>query len=222
MALAVLMAACSAPMPAPPSAPVQSETSSSPNVAPPEETVAPAATPEATVTPAMLSADNAEARAAYENALAALRGGQEKEAEVLFLALAQQHPQFASPHTNLGIIHYRRGQMTEAEQFFKRATELHPQDAVAHNYLGILYRQQGRFAEARHEYQQALAAQPDYANAHLNMGILYELYLGDLQQALVHYRRYRQLAPDAGTQIAAWLADLEQRLKLPRSEERTP
>lgn len=164
------------------------------------------------------AADHAEARPDYDKAVAALRAGNDEEAEALFTAFAQRYPALASPHTNLGIIHYRRGRITEAEQSFKRAIELHAQDAVAWNYLGMIHRSRGRFMDARDAYRHALSARPDYAYAHLNLAILYELYLVDLAEALAHYREYQRFAPDDDARVAAWLSDIEQRLRAAKQE----
>src|SRR3569832_1086531 len=221
--LAVLLPACSAPMPVPPAA---NETSVAPTAAEPPETQTAALSVFSSSTVLVAapaaeenSAENAAAKPEYEKAVAALRAGQDAEAEALFKQLTQRHPALASPHTNLGIIHYRRGQLAEAEQSFRRAIELHAQAADAWNYLGMIYRQQGRFTEARDAYGHALAARPEYAFAHLNLAILCDLYLGDLPVALALYREYQRLAPGDDSQVGAWLSDLEQRLHLPKPEE---
>jgi len=222
-ALVLTLAACATPQPLAPTSAAQTPlaaTAVTPAESAPAAVTAPAdAAPAAEAPPTALDL----ARPDYEKAVAALRDGHDQEAEKLFAALAEQHPELAGPHTNLGIIYYQRGEWATAEQSFKRAIERHPQDAVAHNYLGMLYRQQGHFKEARAAYQQALTLQPEYAYAHLNLAMLCDLYLGDLATAEEHYRRYQELVPGGDERVAAWLADLNQRLNSTRSaERRTP
>lgn len=209
--LLALLAGCAAPAPKPVTPPVESVVN-----APAAETDAPAAAP---VEPAPPSA----AELQLQQAIAALNDRQEQQAETLFKVLADDHPQLASPRTNLGILYFRRGQPAEAEQFFKQAIAINGKDYVAHNYLGILYRQQGKFNDARAEYEAALAARPDHAYAHLNLAMLYDLYLGDLLKAREHYQRYQQLHGADDERLAGWLADLQQRINSgPTTEQPSP
>jgi tetratricopeptide (TPR) repeat protein len=53
----------------------------------------------------------------------------------------------------------------------------------------------GRHEEARHAYAQAVAADPRLCEASYNLGALAE-DLGDLTQAIAHYRAALRLAPD--------------------------
>src|SRR3569832_1125790 len=94
--LAVLLTACSAPMPVPPAA---NETSVAPTAAAPPETqtaapteIAPPTAPEAAPAAEENSAENAAAKPEYEKAVAALRAGQDAEAETHNKQLTQRHP----------------------------------------------------------------------------------------------------------------------------------
>lgn len=201
--IAALLAGCSAPMPVPP-----------PSSAPPVP--APAAAGPASAAPAEAPPEDKEPSEAlkkqFAQAVASMQAGQDQLATTLFTVIAKQHPQLASPHTNLGILLFREGQMAEAEAAFKDALQRDDKDFVAANYLGMIYRNLGRFADAQAAYERALAAKPDYAYAHLNLAILYDLYLGDLSKALDHYQQYQQSAGDPDQQLSGWLADLQQRM----------
>jgi tetratricopeptide (TPR) repeat protein len=193
----VVLAACSAPMPVPPSAttPAPAEPASTPTVAGPEPSKA--------------------LKKQFATAVEAMQGGKDEQAITLFTIIAKQNPQLASPYTNLGILFFRQKNLAEAEAALKNALQRDGKDYVAANYLGMTYRAMGRFAEARVAYEQALAAKLDYAYAHLNLAILYDLYLGDLTMALDQYQQYQNLVGDTDPQLAGWLADLKQRMKQP-------
>jgi len=202
--LFALLAGCAAPTPKTAAPPVEARAS------------LPASELPATAVPAApVPASAAEVQ--LQQAIAALNDKQEQQAEVLFKKLADDHPQLASPRTNLGILYFRRGQLAEAEQFFKQAVEINGNDYAGHNYLGIIYRQQGKFKEARAAYEHALTAKPDYAYAHLNLAMLYDLYLGELTKAQEHYQRYQQLHGGDDQQVTTWLADLQQRIDAHRT-----
>lgn len=191
----MLLAGCSAPMPAPPAA------------SPPEPRSPPPPPPAARSEPGKI------VKVQFEQAIAFMQAGKDKEASALFSNITELDPKLASPHTNLGILYYREDKTQEAETAFKKALELDDKDYVAANYLGMIYRAQGRFSDAEAAYKQALAAKPDYGYAHLNLAILYDLYLDNLPKALDHYQQYQQISGDSNQQLKGWLADLQQRMK---------
>jgi tetratricopeptide (TPR) repeat protein len=204
-ALVLFVSACSAPAPKP------SESSAPATASPPAEAATPPATPTAPPVPAT-AAPNAALKRQFAKAVEAMKDGRDDAAITLFNAIAQQNPELASPHTDLGILFYRQGHLDQAEAAFKEALKRDDKDYAAANYLGMVYRTQGRFAEAKAAYLQALTAKPDYALAQLNMAILYDLYTGELDQALAYYRQYQQSGGASDPRLAGWLADLEQRI----------
>jgi len=165
----------------------------------------PAAPVEEPVSPAL--------QQAYNQALAHLQAGRNKEAEQALLALTQRAPEMSGPHANLGIVYHRTGRTKAAIEALNRAIQLNPRRAVYYNELGIVYRQEGKFDDARRAYRKALDADPDYALAHLNIAILYDLYLQDPKEALPHYQRYQQLLPAEDGVVAKWIIDLERRIR---------
>ena len=167
--------------------------------------VKPAAPAEAPVSPAL--------QQAYDQALAHLKAGRNKEAEQALLALAQRAPELSGPHANLGIVYHRTGRTKAAIEALNRAIQLNPRRAVYYNELGIIYRQEGKFDDARRQYRKALDADPDYALAHLNIAILYDLYLQEPKEALPHYQRYQQLLPAEDGVVAKWIIELERRIR---------
>ena len=167
--------------------------------------VKPAAPAEAPVSPAL--------QQAYDQALAHLKAGRNKEAEQALLALTQRAPELSGPHANLGSVYQRTGRTKAAIEALNRAIQLNPRRAVYYNELGIIYRQEGKFDDARRQYRKALDADPDYALAHLNIAILYDLYLQEPKEALPHYQRYQQLLPAEDGVVAKWIIELERRIR---------
>lgn len=127
------------------------------------------------------------------------------------LALSREYPSFSGPLTNLGILYASGRQRGDAVASFSRAVSANPNNAVALNWLGTLYRETGDFGRAEAAYLKALEARPDYAAAHLNLAILCDLVLGRPQQALEHYRAYRDQADKPRLIVSAWIKELETR-----------
>lgn len=153
-----------------------------------------------------------KALAANEAALSAMRNGDDTGAEKLFLQMTKDFPAYSGPYANLGIVYFRSGKMEKAEPAFLYSLELNPNNAVSLNYLGIINRNKGQFKEAYAFYDKALQADPDYAYAHRNFGILLELYMGKLNEAMDHYKRYQELSKEEDQEVKKWIADLGRRV----------
>jgi Flp pilus assembly protein TadD len=157
---------------------------------------------------------------AFENALKALHEGRTAEAEKGFLALTRSHPELGGPHANLGIVYRQTGKPEQAIAELELAVRCNPQQPVFWNQLGIAYRQQGQFAKARDAYEHAIALDPGYPAPTLNLGILFDLYLWDGARALELYDRYLTLTPGGDAKVSKWVADLKNRNRDGKPENR--
>jgi tetratricopeptide (TPR) repeat protein len=150
--------------------------------------------------------------AAFDQAVAALRSGRLREAEVLLQEITADQPELAGPWVNLGQVYVMLEQFEDARMAFTHAIAANPRSCAAHNQLGVLSRQFGDFRSAEEHYRSCLEQVPDFKDAYLNLGILYELYLGRLPEALEAYRRYQLLAVEPDRKVQGWVMDLERRL----------
>jgi Flp pilus assembly protein TadD len=100
-----------------------------------------------------------------------------------------------------------------AIEAYRAVLELDPHDAVAVNNLALLLREKGRFREAATLLQEGIDYSPQTPELHYNLAVIAELYLLDLELALAHYRRFRELTEQEGPLVAGWIADLERRLE---------
>ena len=123
---------------------------------------------------------------------------------------AQEAPELANPHVDLGIAYARTGRLADAAASLERAFALTTDHPIAHEELGLVYRKQARFADARAQYEQALALYPDFHLAHRNLAVLCDLYQRDYACALQHYEAYRALVP-GDSQVGIWIDDLKSR-----------
>lgn len=90
---------------------------------------------------------------------------------------------------------------------------LDPQAVVALNNRALSLKDEGEFREAARLLRTGVEASPATPELHYNLAVITELYLLDLETALAHYRRYRELTGDDDRQVAGWMADLERRLQ---------
>lgn len=87
------------------------------------------------------------------------------------------------------------------------------QDVVQINNQALSLKEQSRFREAAMLLRSGIESAPETPELHYNLAVISELYLLDLEAALAHYRRYREIAGSEDKRVAGWIADLERRLQ---------
>lgn len=122
-------------------------------------------------------------------------------------------PEQAAQWSSKGKLAHEQGDIAGAVDAWQQAVKFNPADAVTVNNLALVLQQQHRFSEAARVLKQGVEASPGTAELHYNLAVISELYLLDLESALVHYQRYQALAPEEDTMVAGWIADLERRLQ---------
>lgn len=181
------------------------------------EDAAPSALPEGPVSPnpyrENAPAVSAEARARYDEALASLEAENWSEARQSLANLTREYPELSGPWVNLARVHLEQEREPEAEQALERALQINEYNLEAYNQLALLKRREGDFERAEQLYRQALDVWPFHAESHLNLGILLDLYRGEGEQALLHYRAYQQRQSEPERTVAGWIIDLERRLE---------
>ncbi|MES2883261.1 MAG: tetratricopeptide repeat protein [Pseudomonadota bacterium] len=145
----------------------------------------------------------------FEDSLAALKAKNFPEARAGFELLAKEHPEFAGPLTNLGILDAKADADVAAIATFNRAIAANPRNAIAYNWLGILYREAKNYPRAEQSYLQSLTINPDNAAVVLNLAILYDVYLKRPVDALARYRDYQRMTGTRELKVTAWIKALE-------------
>ena len=85
-----------------------------------------------------------EVQTLYEQAAAAMAGGDFVDAELRFKEFVLQYPDFPGAHVNLAIIHARNKDDAAARAALDAALALNPDHPAALNQMGMLLRRNGR------------------------------------------------------------------------------
>lgn len=155
------------------------------------------------------SAPDADAEAAFAR-VPAMTGHDQNQVRLELESFDREHPGFAAPWIDLGLLAREQGKLSESEAALRRATTQQPSDPIAWSELGVTLRHEGKFSDAREAYQQAIAGNPDYAPAHRNLGVLLDLYMDDPAAALPEFERYQALSGE-DKPVASWIAELRAR-----------
>ncbi len=154
-----------------------------------------------------------QTEAAFRQAVALAKAGQTTKAISAFTRIARAEPKLTGAHVNLGMLFLTQSEYQKSVDELNTAIELNPTHAIAYAHLGLALRKQGKFDMAKAAYEHAIQLDSRYALAHLNLGILLDLYLGDVNEALVQYRRYQALDGDKDKTVEKWIVDLERQQK---------
>ncbi|MGQ0619107.1 MAG: tetratricopeptide repeat protein [Panacagrimonas sp.] len=157
-------------------------------------------------------ADKGDPEARFVEALQFMKQKKVKEAEVAFISLAKDFPDFSGTQTNLGILFAKSNRRDGAIAAFTRAATLNGDNASAFNWLGILNRETGNFDRARQSYEKAIAIKPDYAAAQLNLGLLLEDHMKQPAAALPHYKEYQRITGGKDLRVLPWIAEIESKI----------
>lgn len=95
----------------------------------------------------------------------------------------------------LGDQFMRMGSWDRAAVFWKRVLAIDPDDMNALNGLGVAYYNLDQFPESAEQFERIIALQPDNYRAHFNLGMLRKHYLGNPDQARIHFERVLALDP---------------------------
>jgi len=105
-----------------------------------------------------------------------------------------QHDKSAPGQVMLAMSHARAGKQEQARHVLESALRYHPEDVAVLNNLGVAYLSQRNPRKALELFKKAEKLEPGRADVHLSLGTVYEV-LGNLQSALRHTHRAKQLSP---------------------------
>lgn len=76
-----------------------------------------------------------------------------------------------------------------------------------HYNLGVAFAQAAFYDDAIREYEKSLELNFNNPEAHYNLGLLYDNYKDEPKKAVIHYRKYLELKPDAvdKEEVEAWI-----------------
>ncbi len=131
----------------------------------------------------------------FDKAMRSHQAGQLSQAEALYRAILESHPDHAGSLTMLGMLLSDSGRADEAIETIGKALALHPEMVEAHINLGSALRRIGRGDEAVASFRRAIALAPAALNAHFNLGNAL-MDLDRSAEAAECYREAVRLAPE--------------------------
>ena len=138
---------------------------------------------------------------AFDQGLAAARGGQLDEAVGYLRTALEATPDCAECQRNLGIVHGRMGAYAEAEAAFRAALALDPENAETYDGLAEIYNAQRRFDDAAEASAAAARLSggggSDNPTAVFDQGLIF-WNAGRLDEARQQFERTLQLDPEHG------------------------
>ncbi|HXN98476.1 MAG TPA: tetratricopeptide repeat protein, partial [Candidatus Acidoferrales bacterium] len=140
--------------------------------------------------PSTVSADEL-----LEAGIAALNGGNVREAIPLLQHAVEIDPKSKQGWNDLGLAYLRLGQFDDAAAAFQKQISANPYDEHVYNYLGLTLQQQQKFPEAADAFRKQIAVNPLDPVAHAALGALF-LAQHKYSEAIPELDKATVLAPD--------------------------
>lgn len=157
-----------------------------------------------------------EVQQKFENATHSIKKQRWVLATKQLLDITILAPTLSGPWLLLGDIAITKNNKPQAIAHYQQAIYVNEHNYFARNRLASLLRESGDFDGAKTQYNKALHSWPAFTNAHRNLGILLDLYLGETNEALKHYKvafqldKLNKVAEDR--KLKGWIADLSRRV----------
>lgn len=124
------------------------------------------------------------------------------QAEALFQEALDETPNSPAGSIGMGRLAMERGDAEAAQEWFAKAAELGAEEFEAQLYGGMALVRTGRAADAVEILAKAVEQRPTHYQANLLYGQALAIAGGQLEQALIHLERARDLKPDRGHEAA--------------------
>ena len=119
----------------------------------------------------VLASDAANIEARFLKGLLLAKAERLGEAETVFVALTEDHPELPEPYNNLAVVYAALGKFDKAQESLKKAINTHPSYATAHENLGDIYAKM-----ASRAYNQALELDDGNASAREKLLLIRDLF----------------------------------------------
>ena len=149
----------------------------------------------------------------YKKGLVFLNNNELEEARNIFLDFNKTRPELAGPYANLAVIKIKENDYDSAFELVNLSLRKNPQLPQALNLLAFLEEKKGNIKSAEINYLKAIEHKEDYALAHYNLALLYDIYMQDINKAILHYERYMQLTGYKDKKTADWLEQIKSQNK---------
>lgn len=143
------------------------------------------------------------------------------EAERCLRIWLGRHPEDLDAWNRLGLAQYRNGATLEAaEQSLSMVARANSKDPEVWNTLGLISIKRHKYKEAQQRFGYGLKLDPGNAALHLNLAVLCQQYLNDRHNAIIQYRTFLEISPNApeAPSIRALLLQLDPPQAPPRAE----
>lgn len=146
----------------------------------------------------------------FEQALLYDEQGDDRAVEMYERAISRGDD-VADAYCNLGIIKSREGDTVAAFDCFTKSLENDERHLESHYNLANLYFKQGDLNLAKLHYEIARGIHDSFPSVYFNLGLVYAIQ-EDYGAAVDALRRYKDLAPEEGSQVNELLLCLERSL----------